>query len=319
MEIKQQHTYLGTIISANGKRKEDFIKRVKETKCVANEVVQICTHTEIAPVRLKYAQILINACVDNKVKYGCQFWDQLTMGQEVEIDKIKTSLWKKILQVPTSTPDVAIQHEFGVLDMSLEVKAEKVILCVEILKKNDHNIEKQLLERMLKKNVVGYCSQVNLLLKEFACGSIEQLIKVQDIRKYMKKIITEYQKIILMKKMMVLSKTDGMVCNFRFDGKPMPYLEKLPFESAKTVFLLRARMFPTKENFSGRWENNKCYFCEEVETDRHLFICPGYYDITNGVLQYNTFFDCIEMEGDEIREKAEKLLKIYSRLSEMKL
>ena len=58
------------------------------------------------------------------------------------------------------------------------------------------------------------------------------------------------------------------------DGKPI--LRKVAIlQVLKTVFLLRARMFPTKENFSGRWENKKCYFCEEVQTDRHLFICAG--------------------------------------------
>ena len=33
--------------------------------------------------------------------------------------------------------------------------------------------------------------------------------------------------------------------------------------------MLRSRMFPTKENFKGRW-GNECEFCCEVESDIHL-------------------------------------------------
>ena len=81
----------------------------------------------------------------------------------------------------------------------------------------------------------------------------------------MKKKVIEIQRGRIVEKMMGESKADRVLLNnFAFDGKAKSYLSELPFEEASVVFLLRSRMFPTKENFRGRW-GAECSFCLEVE------------------------------------------------------
>jgi hypothetical protein len=41
LEIVDQHTYLGTLISNDGKRNAEIKKRVSEVKSVSNEIVMI--------------------------------------------------------------------------------------------------------------------------------------------------------------------------------------------------------------------------------------------------------------------------------------
>ena len=103
IEMKESHKYLGTMVSKKG-RKEDFENRVNQTSGVVNEVVEICKRSELSVVRLQYIRILINACVDMKLKYGCEFWDKLNKKQVDTIDKIKVNMMKRILELPYSTP-----------------------------------------------------------------------------------------------------------------------------------------------------------------------------------------------------------------------
>jgi len=57
---------------------------------------------------------------------------------------------------------------------------------------------------------------------------------------------------------------------FNFDGKVKKYLTNLPFVEARAVFMVRARMLPTKSNFKGRQKMeryNYCVICGKEETE----------------------------------------------------
>ena len=69
-----------------------------------------------------------------KIKYGCEFWDTLNRRQINIIDKIKMNVMKRVLELPYSTSSLPIQHDCGIIDMSLEVTAEKIIFAAEVLK-----------------------------------------------------------------------------------------------------------------------------------------------------------------------------------------
>ena len=75
--------------------------------------------------------------------------------------------------------------------------------------------------------------------------------------------------------------------------------------------MFRCRMFPTKNNFKDRW-GTECTYCQQVESDLHLFACPGYVDLL-GRTKYEWFvnFSC---SLDELREGAESLIKVKNRL-----
>ena len=103
----------------------------------------------------------------------------------------------------------------------------------------------------MDKEIPGFRMQVVEIVEEYKLGSIEALCKVKDIRTVMRKVIIEEQKQQLLDSMILKAKTDNILCNFNFTGSMLHYLLKLPFPNAKYVFLLRSRMFPTKENIKG--------------------------------------------------------------------
>ena len=84
MEVVDDHVYLGSIISSNGQRVKDMQGRIKKTKSVANEIVQICKETELWKICLRYVKLLLTLCLDSTVKYGCALWDLCKSKKSVD-------------------------------------------------------------------------------------------------------------------------------------------------------------------------------------------------------------------------------------------
>ena len=120
----------------------------------------------------------------------------------------------------------------------------------------------------------------------------------------------------MIERMMKATKTDKILLNFSFDGKTKQYLQQLPFKEARIIFMLRARMFPTKCNFPKRWSSSSlCTFCCGIETDEHLFKCPGYRDIHRDAWDHELFMKLGDV--DVLSEGAKMLLAVYERLLEI--
>ena len=316
IEVVQDHVYLGTIISQSGERIKDMQDRLKKTNSVANEIVQVCKETELATVRLCYVKLLINACLDSKVKYGCALWNILKGKKAVkDLNRMKPALIKRVMQLPASTPSDAILYEFGIADLSLEILAEKVILAAETLNRNENRIATRLLKALLLKCVPGFCSEVLEVCKIFGV-SLDDFVGTNDVRKKVKVKIIEMQKVELLKRMLICSKMDKVLVNgFHFDGKVRPYLLELDFEQARAVFMIRFRMLPTKCNFPGRWAGTSCNVCGFEDTDAHLFGCPGYQDIITDEVWYDMFWEeSVLKDTNQLKQASSILLSVIDRI-----
>ena len=115
------------------------------------------------------------------------------------------------------------------------------------------------------------------------------------------------------------SKMDKMLLTgFSYDGKIKSYLTELDFKDARSVFMARYRMLPSKSNFPGRWIGELCNVCGIKDTDRHIFRCPGYMDLAKGI-EYEMFFDDkIIKDSNKLKELASKLTRIIKRMESIK-
>ena len=206
--------------------------------------------------------MLIESCLSSLVKFGCEMWDDLAEKDVKEIDNLKVKVIKRVLELPYSTPSAAVKYEFGLLDFSLEILMEKVLLAVKVLKSDDNRIAKQLLKLCLQKNVPGFCRQVlSICSNTFGC-QLEALVEFEgDLRAMLREKLLQIQRDRLRTQMMTQSKTDGLLMNaFSFDGQMKCYF-KLPFKYARMIFMVRCRMVLVKDNFPGRWVRSLCNVC----------------------------------------------------------
>ena len=295
--------------------------RIKKGNSVANEIVLICKETELSKIRLRYVNLLLCSCLDSTVKYGSALWNVCgNKKANLDLNKMKPTVLKRVLQLPKSTPSDAVLYEFGLNDLSLDILMEKVILAVETLSRDDETerLAKKLLTSLLDKNVPGFCAELQdacTLLGVKLCD----LMAEKDVRKTLKKKIVQIQEKELYKRMMLSSKMDGILINgFQFTGKPMKYLSELEFEEARVVFMVRYRMLPTKSNFPGRWPGVTCNICGFDDTDAHLFHCPGYQDLVPENVTFDMFWDNEALNDTErLRCAAGAVLGIVDRLEEI--
>ena len=207
-------------------------------------------------------------------------WNSLNVKQTKELNDLKVNLVKRVMEMPYSTPTSAIKYEFGITDMDIEDEMERILLLCDIMRKED-SVAKLLQQRMRVKKIPGFCQDLADALILFGLDEDDELFAKEgkEIRQIMKKKIIEMQSGKLGMRMLEESKTDRILLHgFCFDGQMKRYLVELPFEEARVIFMLRCRMFPTKENFKGRW-GTECRYCSCTETDMHLFSCAGYKDL----------------------------------------
>ena len=306
MEQVKEHVYLGTIISANGERFAEMKSRMSKTNSVSNEIEQICKTTELSNIRLRYVKVLMTPCLDMKLKYGCALWNVTKYkNMQAKLNGIKPNLLKRVLQLPKATPSTAVQYEFGINDLTLDILMEKVILAVQTLKADENRISRRILEVMLKKKVPGFCSEVIEACNIIGVSIDELLATKKDVRQVLKRKITEIQSGELLKRMALSSKMDRVVTSgYKFNGGMMKYLSELNFWQARAIFMARYRMWPTKDNFPGRWKGTNCNSCGYRDTDEHILLCPGYADIVDGKFGFGVFWD------EEVLKDAEKLKNI---------
>ena len=223
-----------------------------------------------------------------------------------------------LIQVPSSTPSDAVLYEFGINDLSLDIMMEKIVLAVETLNRGEERISRRLLEALMENNVDGFCTEVTEVCKLLNV-SFHEMLEVNDVRKTLKEKVVEIQGQELYKRMMISSKMDGILLNgFCYDGKVKKYLKELNFIEARTIFMIRYRMLPTKVNFPGRWIGKACNICGFDDTDEHLFHCPGYQDLFTSDLSYHMFWDNEVLEDTaRIKKAACIMLGVIERLDEV--
>ena len=152
---------------------------------------------------------------------------------------------------------------------------------------------------MLQKKVPGFCTEF-IEACEILGVSVDALLNVEDVREVLKKKVVDIQSSQLMTRMIAGSKMDKVIMGgYSYDGKMKRYLYELDFYQARAIFMARYRMWPSKDNFPGRWLGSSCNICGLKDTDEHILSCPGYSDLVMGRLSYDMLWDNLVLNDME--------------------
>jgi hypothetical protein len=124
----------------------------------------------------------------------------------------------------------------------------------------------------------------------------------------------------LLKKMVISSKMDRVLLSgYEYKGTQMKYLSELKFVEARAIFMSRYRMWPTKDNFPGRWNGVECNVCGLRDTDEHILTCPGYIDLVEEVkFDFEVFWDKTILEDmEKLKVVAGIVTKLIERMEDI--
>ena len=87
-------------------------------------------------------------------------------------NKIQEFYWKTLLEVPYSTPKVALQCETGCMEMSLRIKKEKCLLLNRIKCLSEDFLVKEVCNTAMENGWPGLHSEVKVICEEFMINDL---------------------------------------------------------------------------------------------------------------------------------------------------
>ena len=203
-------------------------------------------------------------------------------------DGLQDFFWRVILEIPESSPKIALRCEPKMIGMKWRIWEEKCLLLKQISRLEDRSLAKIMCHEAKENDWPGLNKEVKDICKE---------IKIKDIGKN-EISKTEIQEAIFnshyndMKEQLKESKKLADIKNedFRF---VQPYFLDKSVANGRLAFRIRTKMVKKiPGNFKNQYKNNenglKCRYCSEsVMTQAHCISCPGLEEMRDGLELYN--------------------------------
>ena len=111
---------------------------------------------------------------------NCESWT-LTVSEEKQIDIIGLQTIKRLFNLPTTTPSVAIIYSFGLLYTTQTVDQKRLIYLHKILTRENDHWTKSMLNHLQSKNI-GWAKNIEEKLIEYELETDWEVIKVKTMQ-----------------------------------------------------------------------------------------------------------------------------------------
>ena len=289
-EIKtcDEYKYLGDIITADGKDNKNIESRKAKLQ---GSIVQICNIAGNDALRKIQTAVLIqlyHKISTPKLLMNAEAWC-LTKTMEKEVNQIEIRCWKRLFNLPVTTPNVAVIFSFGTIYASMQVDTKQMIYLHKILKRETNHWTRQIFGTLKKFNT-GWYKQIKKKLEEYELETDTEKIKTKTRQQWKCEVHDAVEKANLKKLQeecydttsegaKVKGKTlyaHKMITEDSYQRKPMYPITELNQLEAKTLILARFRMLECGKNFRGT-SPELCTTCNEIDDESHrLNSCPRF-------------------------------------------
>ena len=195
---------------------------------------------------------------------------------------IQNFYWRVMLEIPASTPKIALQCETGSMDMNFRIYKEKCLLFSRIKALNNDFLAKEVFTAAVNNNWPGIHQEVNYICREL---NIEDLNLKSYSKKELDKIFLIKQKEKIFKEISLSHKLKDLIYE-DFNGYA-EYFKDKNIQDARIKFRIRTKMLkniPT--NFRNQFVYNKekllCEYCPEELSQSHLMVCNRRAELRKG-------------------------------------
>ena len=86
--------------------------------------------------QLKYGCTGLDHNLDSKLLYNAETWIHLSKTDIQKLENVQNNFYKKLLGVPTGTPNIAIVEELGIMPMEHKIEVKKLLEFHRLLQMN---------------------------------------------------------------------------------------------------------------------------------------------------------------------------------------
>ena len=224
---------------------------------------------------------LWNMAVVPSLMDNCSTWIGITGKLVDRLESIQERYVRLMLEVPVSTPKIALRAETGLLSMKHRIWSEKMSL-VMALKRSKDGLAKQVYMEQLQYGWPGLATEVQEICEKIGVPDIN---KNYLSKKDMSQALRNHDKAEMMQKM-----TDNYkkLDKIKLDDPTVPkeYMEKKCLADCRMVFRMRTQMINLKDNMKNMYKGASinCDACDMkvAESQTHVMSCPGYTELRVG-------------------------------------
>ena len=278
MQEVTEETYLGDIISCDGKNTKNLKNRISKGVGIITKILNLLEVISFGPFLFEIALLLREAMLVNGTLTNAEVWYNLSSSEINELEALDKMFFRRVLGVPGSTPSEAYHLEFGVLPFGVIIKAKRINYLHKILSGNKTGMLFSFFITQWHNPTQGdWTEQVKVDLKDFGISENFDFItskSKQAFKRLVKTKANEYALNKLLGKQAANSKIERLKYS---ELKIQNYLvdENLNPNEMKTVFRYRTRMEEFSENFRGGNDLVVCPLCSlHLDSQDLCFQCP---------------------------------------------
>ena len=223
---------------------------------------------------------LWNLAVVPSLLNNCSTWIGITNKLVDLLEGVQEKYIRLMMEVPMSTPKVALRAETGLRSMKHRIWFEKVNLVLAI-RKMQGGLAKEVYEEQVANDWPGLAREV---------GEICSTIRVADVNHNMvdkrdiDRAITNHDRNEIVERFGKYKKIDRITEDD--PTEPKSYLKKKSLADSRLIFRMRTEMVDIKDNMRNKFKGPSvnCDACnmDVAESQVHVMACPGYEDLRVG-------------------------------------
>ena len=263
---------------------------------------------KVKGIEMKTIWTMIDTFLLPIILYGTETM-RLTKTEKENFNSLLANTIKRILEVPTSTPNEGILIEAGYKPLINNIEERRILYEHKLISYPDNNITKCLiLDETNHWNKDNEAIKLKLEIDENTmmqskCQVKKRIKTMQNIQWY-----HDIKNASLTK-----SKVNYLVrnCERNITNRPK-YMEELTCREARTILIYRTRMMKVKENYKNNYNDMNCRWCKfGNETQEHILEECEEFPIHRANIKSKDIFqeDCIKL-----KEIARTLKEVYKEL-----
>ena len=291
---------LGDSFNRKGDNTTLIDQRVNLGHAVINSLLAMCTEATLGSHRIEVMILLYHSVFLQTILSNAQSWSHITEKDLTRLRTVQLKCLKRIMRVPSSTPNAFMFLELGVIPIEYEIHKKQLTYLHSILRTPNNDPLHRMYDReLLYAAENNWANCVTRLKSTYHISSTD--VDIAEMSKEtwknkVKKAVIEAAHQTLTKQCKAMSKTTRLSydkpCNIQ------NYLVRCSFEDANTLFKLRSRSTNCRNN---RGDHGECRLCGcGEESQNHCINCPQISH--DNPLSIAVIYGDIDPENEDVRE-----------------
>ena len=326
-DIKASDTYkyLGDIINRNGTNKQNLEERFKKVKNTTREIMSCGSADIMRKIELNVCLKLHEIMTIPMMLNNCESWI-LTQSDRNELEKMELWALKRLVNLPRTTPSVAVRVITGTLYTEERIDEKQLIFLQKILKRDSSHWTHHVLN-ILNIHSIGWAHHIHEKLREYELEEDWEVIKSKSDGEWkhcVKNAVEMRHRKRLLDNCFAVrsgssrgkSKTKCLIpCleDDTYDRKKTSAVLNLNKLRARAIIMARFGMLDCASNFENKYGGKECPKCKVLDDVNHrLNFCETWKKINFHQSDIKVNFQLVYSENkSDLECVADDILKVW--------